>query len=206
MENNFDSAKWIREFKTAIFEEKKEKAKKADDNMQKKGQAVHSKDLIHTTKVDDKKADKVDMKIGAENDLAIEKDKDGHDVYAGGLKEAFVPGNMFSTEFDYNGMLRYSVNMEIPDPARSPREWLEFVNDDKYNQVLKDLFESYQDVNYHTEAADLNNAIDMIEDLKAEFVSTGSIDPELSEAAYNELKKHKMLAAKTLKILTKGKM
>ena len=37
MENNFDSAKWIREFKTALFEEKEkeEKAKKADEKMQK---------------------------------------------------------------------------------------------------------------------------------------------------------------------------
>ena len=71
MENKFNSAKWIREFKTALFEEKEkeEKAKKADDNMQKKGQAVHSKDLLHTTKVDDKKADKVDMKIGAEKNV-----------------------------------------------------------------------------------------------------------------------------------------
>ena len=48
------------------------------------------KDLLHTIKVDDKKADKVDIKIGAENDLAIEKDKKGDDVYAGGLKEKFL--------------------------------------------------------------------------------------------------------------------
>tara|TARA_Y100000593_G_C4311268_1_gene338475 strand:- start:2311 stop:2829 length:519 start_codon:yes stop_codon:yes gene_type:complete len=55
----------------------------------KKGK-VTLKDLLHTVKVDDKKADKVDIKIGAENDLAIEKDKKGDDVYAGGLKEKFL--------------------------------------------------------------------------------------------------------------------
>ena len=198
MENNFDSAKWIREFKTALFEEKekKEKAKKADDNMQKKGQAVHSKDLLHTTKVDDKKADKVDMKIGAENDLAIEKDKDGHDVYAGGLKEAFEPGNMWSADFDYNGMLRYSVNMEIPEDPNALQGLLE---------TLKNLYESYTDVNYHSEAQDLGNAIDYIED----SMTFGLIDDEILEDLENAqkfLERHKVAAAKTLKDITKGKM
>ena len=198
MENNFDSAKWIREFKTALFEEKekKEKAKKADDNMQKKGQAVHSKDLLHTTKVDDKKADKVDMKIGAENDLAIEKDKDGHDVYAGGLKEAFEPGNMWSNDFDYNGMLRYSVNMEIPEDPNALQGMLE---------TLKNLYESYTDVNYHSEAQDLGNAIDFIED----SMTFGLIDDEILEDLENAqkfLELHKKEAAKTLKDITKGKI
>ena len=198
MENNFDSAKWIREFKTALFEEKEkeEKAKKADDNMQKKGQAVHSKDLLHTTKVDDKKADKVDMKIGAENDLAIEKDKDGHDVYAGGLKEAFEPGNMWSNDFDYNGMLRYSVNMEIPEDPNALQGMLE---------TLKNLYESYTDVNYHSEAQDLGNAIDYIED----SMTFGLIDDEILEDLENAqkfLERHKVAAAKTLKDITKGKM
>ena len=198
MENNFDSAKWIREFKTALFEEKekKEKAKKADDNMQKKGQAVHSKDLLHTTKVDDKKADKVDMKIGAENDLAIEKDKDGHDVYARGLKEAFEPGNMWSNDFDYNGMLRYSVNMEIPEDPNALQGMLE---------TLKNLYESYTDVNYHTEARDLGNAIDYIED----SMTFGLMDDEILEDLENAqkfLERHKIAAAKTLKDITKGKM
>ena len=200
MENNFDSAKWIREFKTALFEEKekKEKAKKADDNMKKKGQAVHSKDLLHTTKVDDKKADKVDMKIGAENDLAIEKDKDGHDVYARGLKEAFEPGNMWSNDFDYNGMLRYSVNLEIP---KQPKELLGML------ETLKNLYESYTDVNYHTEARDLGNAIDYIEDVKQ--MSFVLIDDEIIEDLENaqkHLELHKTAAAKTLKDITKGKM
>ena len=196
MENNFDSAKWIREFKTALFEEKekKEKAKKADDNMKKKGQAVHSKDLLHTTKVDDKKADKVDMKIGAENDLAIEKDKDGHDVYARGLKEAFEPGNMWSNDFDYNGMLRYSVNMEIP---KDPSELVGML------ETLKKLFESYTDVNYHSEAADLGNAIDLISKKGSQPTFRGIED---LERAQNLLKNHKMAAAKTLKDITKGKM
>ena len=64
----FNSAKWIKDYKSALIEEKdkKEKAVKADDNIKKSGKAIHAKDLLHTTKVDGKKADKVDMKIGAE--------------------------------------------------------------------------------------------------------------------------------------------
>ena len=171
MENNFDSAKWIREFKTALFEEKEKKEKA-------------------------KKADKVDMKIGAENDLAIEKDKDGHDVYARGLKEAFEPGNMWSDDFDYNGMLRYSVNMEIPEDPNALQGMLE---------TLKNLYESYTDVNYHSEAQDLGNAIDYIED----SMTFGLIDDEILEDLENAqkfLESHKIAAAKTLKELTKGKM
>ena len=72
---NFDSANWIKKYKSAIIEkkkaEKKDKPKEADNNIKKKGQAVHAKDLLHTTKVDGKKAGKVDMKIGSENDLPI---------------------------------------------------------------------------------------------------------------------------------------
>ena len=96
--SKFDSHKWTRQYKEALYEKKKKEDKDeykgykpdpSDDNIKKKGQAVHSKDLLHTTKVDGKKADKVGMKLGSENDLPIEKDKDGLDVYASGLKEDY---------------------------------------------------------------------------------------------------------------------
>jgi len=98
--SKFDSHKWTRQYKEALIEKVKEdkedkdeykgyNPEPADDNIKKKGQSVHSKDLLNTTKVDDKKADKVDIKLGAENDLAIEKDKDGLDVYASGLREDY---------------------------------------------------------------------------------------------------------------------
>ena len=191
---NFDSTNWIKKYKLAILEEKANKDYKghkpdpADDNVKKKGQAVHAKDLMHTTKVDGKKADKVDMKIGAENDLPIEKDKDGMDVYAGGLREAFTPGDMFSNDFDYIGMLRYSAEMGIPE---DPNRLLDMI------ETLNNLFESYTDVNYHSEARDLGIAIDYIEDSKG---------VEDLERAQDFLEMHKKAAAKTLKDMTKGKM
>ena len=47
---NFDSANWIKKYKSALIEkkkaEKKDKPKEADNNIKKKGQAVHAKDLL----------------------------------------------------------------------------------------------------------------------------------------------------------------
>jgi nitrate reductase beta subunit len=201
----FNHGKWIKQYKEALVEKKKEEKEEykghkpdpADDNIKKKGQSVHSKDLLHTTKVDGKKADKVDMKIGAENDLAIEKDKDGMDVYAGGLREAFTPGDMYSNDFDYIGMLRYSAEMVIPE------DLMQFAQDD-FVQTLNDLFESYTDVNYHSEARDLGIAIDWIEDARGRD-DVQKMRMEL-EKAQDYLESHQKAAAKTLKDLTKGKM
>ena len=179
----FDSAAWIKKYKQAIIEDNH--AKKADDNIKKKGNAVHSKDLLHTTKVDGKKADKVDMKLGAENDLAIEKDKDGMDVYAGGLREAYKPGDMWSNDFDYIGMLRFSTELEIPE---DPNGLLGMID------TLNALSDSYEDVNYHKENQDLGNAIEYIEDAKG---------IEDLERAQDFLEMHKRKAAKTLKDITR---
>ena len=150
---NFDSTNWIKKYKLAILEEKANKDYKghkpdpADDNVKKKGQAVHAKDLMHTTKVDGKKADKVDMKIGSENDLPIEKDKDGMDVYAGGLREAYQVGDMWSNDFDYIGMLKAGAQATYEDGL----------------EYLQKLYDSFEDVNYHSENKHLGMAIEEME-------------------------------------------
>lgn len=201
---NFDSAKWIKNYKLALVEEKKKdkdeeykghKPEPADDNIKKKGQAVHSKDLLHTTKVDGKKADKVDAKRGAENDLAIEKDKDGMDVYAGGLREAFTPGDMWSDDFDYVGMVKYGMELEIPED-------LSQLVAPEYVQMLNDTFESFTDVNYHREAQDLGNAIDYIEDgIKNQDPSKKRMELERGQEL---LESFKAACAKTYKEFTRG--
>ena len=81
----FDSGKWIKAFKAHAIVEKDE--------------SIKLKDLLHTDKIDDQEYDgksfqpKLDKspkaKTGEENDLAIEKDKDGRDVYAVGLTEDY---------------------------------------------------------------------------------------------------------------------
>ena len=170
--SKFDSHKWIKSFKELMIE---------------KDSKVTLKDLLHTNKVDGKKADKVDIKLGAENDLAIEKDKKGEDVYAAGLREAYKPGDMWSNDFDYVGMLKYSAEMEIPE---DPNALLGMID------TLNALSDSYEDVNYHTENQDLGIAIEYIED------SEGIED---LETAKDRLESHKATAAKTLKDLTRGK-
>ena len=157
------------------------KKKKKTDKM------IKLKDLVHTIKVDDKKAGKVDAKIGAENDLAIEKDKKGRDVFAVGLTEAFQPGDMWSNDFDYIGMLKYGASLQIPN---DPNELLGMID------TLNLLFDSFEDVNYHRESQDLGNAIEYIEDAKG---------VEDLERAKDFLEMHQAKANKTLKDLTRGK-
>jgi nitrate reductase beta subunit len=113
------------------------------------------------------------------------------------LREAFTPGDMYSNDFDYIGMLRYSAEMVIPE------DLMQFAQDD-FVQTLNDLFESYTDVNYHSEARDLGIAIDWIEDARGRD-DVQKMRMEL-EKAQDYLESHQKAAAKTLKDLTKGKM
>ena len=62
--------------------------------------------------------------------------------------KGFEPGDKWSDDFDYVGMLKAGAqatyHMDVDE--------------------LKDLYASFEDVNYHTEARDLGNAIDWMED------------------------------------------
>ena len=155
------------------------KKKKKTDKM------IKLKDLVHTIKVDDKKAGKVDAKIGAENDLAIEKDKKGRDVFAVGLTEAFQPGDMWSNDFDYIGMLKYGASLQIPN---DPNELLGMID------TLNLLFDSFEDVNYHRESQDLGNAIEYIEDSK------GIEDLETAQYFLERFKKKCMSTLDVMKV------
>jgi hypothetical protein len=61
----------------------------------------------------------------------------------------FQPGDMWSNDFDYVGMLKFGAERGFYELGL---------------ETLQDLFESFTDVNYHTEAQDLGNAIDYMED------------------------------------------
>ena len=167
--SKFDSHAWMKAFKTYNLLSEKDK--------------VTLKDLLHTIKVDGKKADKVDIKIGAENDLAIEKDKDGMDVYAGGLREAYKPGDMWSNDFDYVGMLKAGSQATYEDGI----------------EYLQKLYDSFEDVNYHSENKHLGFAIEEIE----------NPGPDVNQAMENiedYLEDFNKACLETLKDITKGKM
>ena len=60
----------------------------------------------------------------------------------------FKPGDMWSNDFDYDGMLKFALTVNEKTPIK------------KLNQ----LFDSATDVNYHTPFRNLGIAIDWIED------------------------------------------
>ena len=166
--SKFNHGKWIKAYKESLLE---------------KDSKVTLKDLLHTTKVDGKKADKVDMKLGAENDLAIEKDKDGMDVYAGGLREAYELGDQWSNDFDYVGMLKVGSQATYEMGLEN----------------LQKLYDSFEDVNYHSENKHLGYAIDEME----------NPGPDVNQAMENiedYLEDFNKACLETLKDITKGKM
>jgi len=66
------------------------------------------------------------------------------------LNEAkkFKPGDMWSNDFDYDGMMKYALKVNHKTPLKT----------------LKKLHDSATDVNYHTPFSGLGNAIDWITD------------------------------------------
>jgi len=92
-----------------------------------------------------------------------------------GIKfDTFKPGDKWSADFDYVGMLRYGAN--APE-----------ITFDNLGE-LQDLHASFTDVNYHTEARDLGNALDWAED-------TGPDEPKVLQF----MKMFRSACAKTLK-------
>ena len=74
----------------------------------------------------------------------------GLDPLKESLNEAkkFKPGDKWSNDFDYEGMLKYALKTSIKTPIKT----------------LNKLFDSATDVNYHTPFRNLGIAIDWIED------------------------------------------
>ena len=73
-----------------------------------------------------------------------------HLAYNSGLNEAkkFKPGDKWSNDFDYDGMLAYALKVNEKTPLKT----------------LQKLHDSATDVNYHTPFSSLGNAIDWITD------------------------------------------
>ena len=69
-----------------------------------------------------------------------------------GQTKQFRPGDKWSNDFDYVGMLKHG--------AQTTYE----VYEANGIEALEDLYASFEDVNYHTEARDLGNAIDWLQD------------------------------------------
>jgi hypothetical protein len=96
--------------------------------------------------------------------------------------KAFQPGDMWSDDFDYVGMLKFGSTATY----------------DLGLETLQALFDSFEDVNYHSEAQDLGNAIDWMED-------PGQDANQAMERIEDFLESFREACAKTLKDITKGK-
>ncbi len=72
----------------------------------------------------------------------------GHKYESMNEAKKFKPGDMWSDDFDYEGMLKYGLKVNEKTPIK----------------MLNKLFDSATDVNYHTPFRSLGIAIDWIED------------------------------------------
>jgi hypothetical protein len=97
-------------------------------------------------------------------------------------------GDLYSSDFDYDGMLRYALT----------------VDENTSDKVLEKLFNSFEDVNYHTIAAPLYDAYKgaATKDLKKIYILKFKklVQEELAESDMPEIKK----TAKTPKTVSKG--
>ena len=59
----------------------------------------------------------------------------------------FKPGDMFRSDFDYEGMLKAGLKIRVNTPV----------------ETMQKIYDSFEDVNYHRENAHLGNVIDAVE-------------------------------------------
>ena len=83
----------------------------------------------------------------AKKDAAIKKAMGKEDEVEEAVN-AYTPGDMFSTDFDYEGMLKAGLKVRINTPV----------------DVMQKIYDSFEDVNYHRENAHLGNVIDAIKE------------------------------------------
>tara|TARA_Y100000310_G_C20587440_1_gene766210 strand:+ start:272 stop:946 length:675 start_codon:yes stop_codon:yes gene_type:complete len=96
---------------------------------------------------------KVDMDADTERAISVDApDRYSEATNVAGQTKQFQPGDMWSNDFDYVGMLKAGAN--APDISGENVD------------LMNDLHASFTDVNYHTEGRDLGNAIDWVEDAK----------------------------------------
>ena len=94
---------------------------------------------------------------------------------AKGMKEAYKPGDMFSTDFDYAGMLK--AGLMIPEPKGQP-------SGEEIEHMMR-ISDSFEDVNYHTENGYLQHAIEAFqhEDEAAGLESLKQFKQEVAKTA-----------------------
>ena len=74
---------------------------------------------------------------GSSEDMAV-------DMVKKGITERYQPGDMWSPNFDYKGMLKAAANLSVSSPE----------------ELMQNISDSFEDVNYHRENSHLQDAIE----------------------------------------------
>lgn len=96
-------------------------------------------------------------------------------------KETYELGDTFSLNFDYEGMLDYGLQIEISEG-------------ENIVGVLEKLLDSFEDVNYHREAAPLYDLIDQLK-----YINEYGPSVDLGHVACEFFKRFKKECEDTLK-------
>ena len=113
----------------------------------------------------------------------IKKFKSGKLNEAEGKLKPFQPGDMWSNDFDYVGMLKFGAQAVYEMGL----------------ETLQDLYSSFEDVNYHSENKHLGYAIEEMED-------PGQDPNQAQENIERDLEDFRNACLATLKDITKGKI
>ena len=145
-ELNLDTAKMA---KMGIKEAKLEKEKFTDPDQMRMHEAKTYKDYGISDKADMALAKLPDRLFNKKGITALAKKlkqdpkkmiayaKDAFDwLYKEGIHEAYRPGDMWSKNFDYKGMMKFAMKVNSNTPV----------------EIVQKLVDSMEDVNYHTEA------------------------------------------------------
>jgi len=100
---------------------------------------------------------KLDVDDRTERELSVDAPGRNENKITEGTK-AYELGDMWSNDFDYIGMLKFGAQVTDIEP------FADMMEVDEQLDTLNRLFDSFEDVNYHREKADLGNAIEWLED------------------------------------------
>ena len=87
--------------------------------------------------IENQKEGYMGTQYGSSEDMAV-------DMVKKGITEKYQPGDMWSTNFDYKGMLKSAAGLSVSSPE----------------ELMQAISDSFEDVNYHRENSHLQDAIE----------------------------------------------
>jgi len=121
-------------------------------------------------------------KLKQDPNKAIAYAKDAFDwLYKENIGEAFKPGNMWSKNFDYKGMMKFAMTVNANTPFA----------------IVQKLVDSMEDVNYHTEASYLFDVLPAMKQIQKNSKLTPATKGKLAAKVDDVLRKFNKVAKAT---------